>query len=107
MSVTQRGSKQGQPGSNSPELTRGSSPATPETAEGIGNAPTATKSEAERLYVELGLARIHQGKRWGLRWPELTENELAAAAGVREQSGLVLESVGGEIPEGYGLAEMH
>ena len=40
MLVTQGEVKQGQPGSNSPELTRGSSPAGPETAEGLGIPPS-------------------------------------------------------------------
>ena len=36
---------------NSPELTRGSSPAEPETAEGVGIPPPATKSETEGFYA--------------------------------------------------------
>ena len=46
------------PGSNSPELTRGSSPAMPEMAEGVENAPPVTKSMAERFYAMLELVRV-------------------------------------------------
>ena len=53
---------EGQTWVNSPELTRGSSPAEPETAEGVGFAPPATKRVAEGLYVELVLIRIHRSK---------------------------------------------
>ena len=36
---------------NSPELTRGSSPAEPEMAEGVGNPPPATKTAAAIIYA--------------------------------------------------------
>ena len=97
MLVTQEEVKQGRPGSNSPELTRRSSPARPETAEGLGIPPPATKWPAEGIYVELGLARIHLCKRQGLRWPELAGGKLAAVAGVRARSGLALGGTGGEV----------
>ena len=90
-------SQRGQTRVNSPELTRGSSPAEPETAEGVGNPPPATKWPAEGIYVELGLARIHLCKRQGLRWPELTGGKLAAVAGVRARSGLALGGTGGRV----------
>ena len=48
----------GQTRVNSPQLTRGSSPAEPETAEGAGFRPPAARRAAEGLYVVLGLARI-------------------------------------------------
>ena len=51
-------SQRGQTRVNSPELTRGSSPAEPETAEGAGFRPPATKREAEGLYKTPRLARI-------------------------------------------------
>ena len=38
----------GQPGSNSPELTRGSSPARPGTAEGYGKYDGTEREERER-----------------------------------------------------------
>ena len=83
-------------GVNPPELTRGSSPAKPETAETFGFASPATKGADEGVYVELGVARIHLCKRQGLRWPELTGGKLVAVAGVRARSGLALGGTGGE-----------
>ena len=61
MSVRERGVKPAsgvKPGSNSPELTRGSSPAGPETAERCGFPPPAAKRAAEGLYGMPRLARI-------------------------------------------------
>ena len=58
MSVTPAGSNWGQPGSNSPELTRGSSPARPWTTEGRGFPPPATIWPAEGIYVTRALVRV-------------------------------------------------
>ena len=55
MSVRERGVK---PGSNSPELPRGSSPARPGAAESVGIRPPMTKRVAEGLYEMPRLARI-------------------------------------------------
>ncbi len=49
---------EGQTWVNSPELTRGSSPAEPETAEGCGFPPPATKWPAEGVYVTQALVRV-------------------------------------------------
>ena len=88
-------------GFNPPELTRGSSPAKPETAETFGFASPATKGADEGIYAELGLARIHLCKWQGLRWPELTEGKLAAVAGVRASTGAGL-CLASERSEGLG-----
>ena len=84
MLVTQGEVKQGQPGSNSPELTRGSSPARPETAEGLGIPPTATKWPAEGIYATGRLVRVEWCTQQRLRWPKSTAAATCAAAGVRE-----------------------
>ena len=85
MSVTQRGVKPSQSGSNSPEFTHGSSPARPETAETLGFRPTATKSKAEAIYGTRRLVRIEWCEREELGWSELAGVELVAAAGVRAE----------------------
>ena len=63
MSLTQGRSNSGQTQVNSLELTRGSSPAEPETAEGVGFALLVTKGAAEGFYETPRLARIHSGQR--------------------------------------------
>ena len=72
MLVTQGEVKLGQPGSNSPELTQGSSPARPETAEGLGIPPTATKWPGEGIYATGRLVRVEWCTQQRLRWPNLT-----------------------------------
>ena len=45
-------------GQNSPDLVHGSSPVKPETAEGVGIPPPATKWPAESVYVTRALVRV-------------------------------------------------
>ena len=45
-------------GSNPPDLVRGSSLVKPETAEGVGIPPPATKWPAEGSYVTLKIPRV-------------------------------------------------
>ena len=58
VSDTRGRSNHGQTRVNSPELTHGSSPAEPETAEGCGFPPPATKWPAESVYVTRALVRV-------------------------------------------------
>ena len=50
-------------------------------------------------------ARIQGNQQKGAGWPEFAGSELVAAAGVREQMGSGLESMGGGAAGGYGFAE--
>ena len=60
-------------------MTRGSSPARPETAEAFGFRPTATKSKAEAIYGTRRLVRVEWCEREELGWSELAGVELVAA----------------------------
>ena len=81
---------EGQTWVNSPELTRGSSPAEPETAEGCGFPPPATKWPAEGIYVMLVDSRVEWCRRWVRGWPELSPASTLAVAGARVSSGSTL-----------------
>ena len=92
---------------NPPKLTRGSSPAEPETAEALGIRPQATVLGVLGLDGELLQARI---QRWwwpGLRWPELTTASSSTAAGVQVCTGLQLRCMGGGTDGCYGLLGVH
>ena len=97
----------GQTRVNSPELTRGSSPAEPETTEALGIHPQATVLGVLGLDGELLQARI---QRWwwpGLWWPEPTMASSKAAAGVRVSTGAALGSMTGGAEGCYGLLGVH
>ena len=94
MLVTQGEVKQGQPESNSSELTRGSSPAGPETAEGLGIPPTATKWPAEGIYATGRLVRVEWCTQQRLQWPKSTAAATCAAAGVRASVRTTLRCTG-------------
>ena len=71
------------PGSNSPELTRGSSLARPETVEGFGFLAPATKWPAETTYVTLAIPRVEWCSQLRRGRPISTAASSKAAAGVR------------------------
>src|SRR3954469_20374865 len=103
MLVSQGEVKQGQPGSNSPELTRRSSPARPETAEGLGIPPPATKWPAEGIHATGRLVRVEGCTPQRLRWAKSTAAATCAAAGVRTSSATMLRCTGGLAAGGVGF----
>ena len=107
MSVKERGQtspvKTVKPGSNSPELTRGSSPAGPGTAERFGFPPPATKSTMEGGYVELELACVGWWQWEMLGWPETLPATTLAVAEVRARSKPRLRGTVRRVEWCYGL----
>ena len=77
-------------GSNSPDLVHGSSPVKPETAEGVGIPPPATKWPAEGSYVTLKIPRVEWCGQLGRGRPISTAASSKAAAGVRETAEMAL-----------------
>ena len=79
--------REGQTWVNSPELTRGSSPARPGTAEGVGIPPPVTKWPAEGSYVTLKIPRVEWCGQLGRGRPISMAASSKAAAGVRPCAG--------------------
>ena len=77
-------------GSNSPDLVHGSSPVKPETAEGVGIPPPATKWPAEGSYVTLKIPRVEWCGQLDRGRPISTAASSKAAAGVRATAEMAL-----------------
>ena len=83
------------PGSNSPELTRGSSPARPETVEGFGFLAPATKWPAETTHVTLAIPRVEWCTQLRWRWPRTMAAMASVAAGVRASNESTVQGMAG------------
>ena len=92
----------GQTRVNSPELTRGSSPARPGTAEGVGIPPPVTKWPAEGSYVTLKIPRVEWCGQLGRGRPISTAASSKAAAGVRASTTWWLQRVSRRAEERVG-----
>ena len=84
-------------------MVHGSSPVKPETAEGVGIPPPATKWPAEGIYVTLVDSRVEWCRRWVRGWPELSPASTLAVAGVRVRSNSRLRDTARPVEWCYGF----